>query len=59
MTEKIGRPVKYIRLSNRVLYLLPKCYGFYPDYDTNRDCQTCLVAVECREKRPSSLHDFC
>jgi hypothetical protein len=57
MTEKIKRPVKYIRLSNYVLYLLPKCYCSYPDSDAARDCQTCLVTVECREKRPSYLHD--
>jgi hypothetical protein len=53
MTETIGRPVKYIRLSGDVIYLLPKCYGSFPDSVNNRDCRVCPISVECRVKKPS------
>lgn len=57
MTERIARPVKYIRLSSNVLYLLPRCYCSYPNSDNNRDCRLCPVSVECEARKPPISKD--
>jgi hypothetical protein len=53
LTVKIGRPVKYVRFSNSVIFLLPECYGSFRDSFDNRDCDACPVYAECRAKKPS------
>ena len=57
MTEKIARPVKFIRFSENVLYLLPRCYCSFPDSVDKRDCKLCPVAVECQAKKPPINRD--
>ncbi len=53
MNQIIGRPVKYIRLDNSVIYLIPSCYGSYLDSENKRDCRFCPVSRECEMKRAS------